>query len=53
MGGMGIGLLVASFLSLLTLLEGRRGSRALTTTNNNRRHAGSKGEQSKTMYDKV
>jgi len=43
MGGMGFGLLVASFLSLLTLLEGRRGSRALTTTNNNRRHAGSKG----------
>ena len=38
------GLLVATFLSLLTLLEGRRGSMALTTTNNSRRHA-SKGEQ--------
>ena len=60
----GIGLLVATLLStftllpahpahLLTLLEGRRGSRALTTTNNSRRH-GSKGEKCRTvqtMYD--
>jgi len=39
---MGLGLLVATFLSLLTLLEGRRGSRGLSTTNNSRRHS-SKG----------